>query len=121
MDFRSLKPETKERLRPLVKRIVAAMEGVASNKTEISIENCSTPDNIEPIAKYIQILKDDGCKFDEIQNINDDDIRVFTSDYVNFGFDVYFNGRERNNAFFAIFEARLDAAGDFLVFETIQP
>jgi hypothetical protein len=121
MDFRSLNLETKERLRPLVKRIVAAMEGAASNRIEISIVNCRTPDNIEPIAKYIQTLKEEGCNFDEIQNISDDDISVFTDDYINFGIDVYFNGRERNNAFFAIFEARLDAAGDFLVFETIQP
>lgn len=82
--------------------------------------NCSAPDNIKPISEYIQNLKTDGCIFDAIQKIDDNDLSVYTDDNVNFDIEVYFNGRQANNGFFAVFSARIGPDGDFLVFETIQ-
>lgn len=120
MDFNSLNSETKDLLRPLIKRIILSMEGVVSDNESLALENCSASDNIEAISIYIRSLKSDGCKFNNIQNIDESDIFVFSNNNVDFDIDIYFNGRQDNSGFFAVFSARIDTSGDFLIFETIK-
>lgn len=120
MNFASLNSQTQELIRPLIKRLSAAMESVISGDVPVAIRNCSVADNIEQISKYIQNLKSDGCKFDAIQNIEESDLFVYTNDSVYFDIDVYFNGKARNNGFFAVFAANIDSSGTHLAFETIK-
>ncbi|WP_436148466.1 hypothetical protein [Bosea sp. LjRoot90] len=120
MDFNSLDREMKDLLRPFIPRIIVSMEAVVSGKTHFALKNCSLPDNIDAISNYIQSLKSDGCQFDHIQNMNEGDIFVYTDNRVQFDIDVYFNGKKNNNGFFAVFSARIDAKGDYLIFETIK-
>lgn len=120
MGFNSLDREMKDLLRPLIPRIIVSMEAVVSGQTSIAIKICNFPDNINVIANYIKSLKSDGCHFDQIQNINEDDIFVYTDNRVEFDIDVYLNGRENSNGFFAVFSAKIDTEGEFLIFETIK-